>query len=59
MKKGCRTLLSLGLFNLPSPLPLMLAGILLAWFVEFGIGYRIFDSHNSPIPPFALHLCML
>ena len=48
MKKGSRTLLSLGLFNLLSPLPLMLAGILLAWFVEFGIGYRIFGAHKTP-----------
>ena len=48
MKKGSRTLLSLGLFNLLSPLPLMLTGILLAWFVEFGIGCRIFGAHKTP-----------
>lgn len=48
MKEHKKLLLSLGLFNLISPLPLMVLSIFFVWFIEFGIGYRLYGVHNTP-----------
>ena len=48
MKEYKKQLLSFGLFNLISPLPLMVLSIFFVWFIEFGIGYRLYGVHNTP-----------
>ena len=48
MKEHKKLLLSLGLFNLISPLPLMVLSIFFIWFIEFGIGYRLYGVNNTP-----------